>query len=82
MKAITIFIFVVKVMSLLLISTWNIVAFLSEVLVNDESSNAGIGNHLTIGGNDMGDDSDFIKRAGHHYVSDRDKALYDRTHRY
>lgn len=82
MKAITILFFIVKVMSLLLISAWNIIAFLSEVLVNDEDSNTGIGNHLTTGGNDMGDDSDFIKRAGNHYVSDRDKALYDRTQSY
>ncbi len=83
MKLITILSFVIHCVIGLFIVAWNILAFLTEVLVNEEENTEGmIGNHFTVGGNAIGDDSDFIKRAGDQYISDRNAALYDRNIRH
>jgi hypothetical protein len=83
MKLITILFFVIRCAIGLFITAWNILAFLTEVLVNEEENTTGIiGNHLTVGGNDIGDDSDIIKRAGDQYISDRDIAIYHRINRH
>lgn len=82
MKYITFLFFLLNIVIYLFIVTWNILACLTEMLVNNKDDNHPIDNHLAIGGNDSGEDVDMIKRAGSHYLSDRNTAIYDRNIRH
>ncbi len=83
MKLMTIFVCLIHILSVLLTMIWNFLALLTEVLVNDENNSTNIiGNNFVIGGNELGDDTEIVKRAGNHYLSDRDTAIYDRNIRH
>lgn len=83
MKLMTIFVCLIHILSVLLTMTWNFLALLTEALVNDENNSTNIvGNHFVIGGNEWGDDTEIVKRAGNHYTSDRESAIYERNIRH
>ena len=84
MKLTTIALFLIQCMTGLLLVVWHLLMLFIELIDGGEDNDCqeGIGNHMTVGDNPMGDNSDIIKRAGDQYVTDRTTPLYERTFRH
>jgi|GEM_PF-5761973 len=84
MKLTTIGLFLIQCAAGALLVLWQLLVLFIELIDGGENNDnpEGIGNHMTVDDNPVGDHSDIIKRAGGHYISDRTTPLYERTFRH